>query len=677
MEALQEAIAFLCQKEIGSKEETESSLEIIRSHAIEDGLEPSDITTLINPAGSCKFGTIFSRSLIRCLIPKSTVEQEAALSALAWLASDETNIRIKALLVKWVILVYDYLDGDDHLSCIYAVLFTYLHSQELRPFISHLLCYLTKRKDVVSYRVDALLEMHKKGDEQPINALLWVYKRYRPDVLLYPIKSSKNLLFKVFEKDLAANIAQVQEKRRRMSIEMPSGSAFVRGSLPNPAKRPRMSSSIIPSTAARLGASLKPNAIPMSEIQSFKQLAENIDRVEMPAQIASCLKSDFVCHCLALSSDRSHWVRLMLWLEHAFALYFLMKPNQFSSQAEEILHGVTELTKYIQGPLAGVQDVFLPCFLQVWNGEVYLEDMLVLMSYLKPQDFKKFRDSFLEPVTNLCFDKDAVFKARVVETWRNLLENILLFKWSSSDEDDEDDDGFDLMDMLSSFIRYIDTVCLSWLEVENDNAFLQKAVVDFFRKVALLFRQHDVLVVVLPSPFLCTRLLFSNCAVTVSSTCSILAMYQPTIRDIFKLSDLDVVKMSMINETASLLNSYIVDLCNALWRSSAFKRRDDVKSTVMNVPTEALRCLDIPQSELQTSLLIYCQIPFLGFLMDFLQSGSDGEGLPIRPSQLSRTQRLDFLDYLRRRGLAGVDEFISLFTTARRGDHSIYSSENH
>eukprot|EP00118_Oscarella_pearsei_P011999 m.85018 g.85018 ORF g.85018 m.85018 type:complete len:687 (+) comp36424_c0_seq1:4-2064(+) len=665
--SLDEAVAFMCQDGTGSKEETDLALEIIKQFAFEDGLEPKHITSLVNPAGSCKYGPIYSRSLIRCLIPRSTVEQEAALMALSWLAADDTNIKIKALLVKWVIIVFDYLDGDEDLSCIYTVLFNYLRSTELLPYISQLLCYLTKKKDVLAYRVQALLDMYKRGKDQPICALLWVYKRYRPDVLSYSIESSKMLLFKVFEKEFMANVLRVQEKHRNGTPQ-----SLNRLGQQSQAKREK-TSSYIPPVSAQLGVRLEKNAIPISEITSIKQLADSIERVQMPAQIASCLKSEFVRHLFAVSSDPSIRVRLTLWLDHALGIFFLAKPNQFDPQAEDVLKSIAGLTQFLQEPLAAVQSVFLPAFLHVWDGQTYVDEIFSLLAYLKPEPVDKFRSGFLDPLEKLFISGDIFFKAKLVRTWRNFLENAVTIEW----EDNKDVKGDNLFEMLNSFIGFVDLLCVTGLQTENDHPCLQMATLDFFRKVSLLYSSHGTVLVALPSPALCCRLLFSNCAASASGLCSILAGYRPSLSRLLSTVDPNSSIVPYLNAEADLLNSYIVDMCNALWKNSAFRRRGDVPSSITDVPHEALALLDIPN--LQDCLVLYNQIPFFGFLEDFFKeekgkanTESEGESTS-QLKRLSRAQRLVFLDYLRRKGLSGIDEFISQFTTTRKSQSQQFS----
>lgn len=90
-------------------------------------------------------GTAARRALVlRSLIPSTTVPIKAFFMALGGMRTQPPALR--PLLFKWMVLVYDLVDHVSHLSVLYHMIFQYLSYDELRPWASQLLCYMTKKK---------------------------------------------------------------------------------------------------------------------------------------------------------------------------------------------------------------------------------------------------------------------------------------------------------------------------------------------------------------------------------------------------------------------------------------------------------------------------------------------------------------------------------------------------
>jgi centromere protein I len=208
----QEALQYLTGGGDFYQFKTKLAVQSLGVYAKDVGLSPKEITSLVAIAGSGRLGVQSAQKLIRCLIPQEHVEQEAAVKVLSCLGVPNIAASVKALLLKWTVLVFDLLDGDHLLSCLYDVLFHFLDYDSLRPTVCQLLCYITRREHVMEFRIHKLLSLLKSVgvNDQPIVSLLWAFRVYRPDLLSLSMKSGRMALFKSVDRSLAADIKRVQ-----------------------------------------------------------------------------------------------------------------------------------------------------------------------------------------------------------------------------------------------------------------------------------------------------------------------------------------------------------------------------------------------------------------------------------------------------------------------------------
>jgi hypothetical protein len=150
----QEALQYLTGGGDFYQFKTKLAVQSLGVYAKDVGLSPKEITSLVAIAGSGRLGVQSAQKLIRCLIPQEHVEQEAAVKVLSCLGVPNIAASVKvgykdrqytenmwvtychlytsqALLLKWTVLVFDLLDGDHLLSCLYDVLFHFLDYDSL------------------------------------------------------------------------------------------------------------------------------------------------------------------------------------------------------------------------------------------------------------------------------------------------------------------------------------------------------------------------------------------------------------------------------------------------------------------------------------------------------------------------------------------------------------------
>ena len=124
------------------------------------------------------------KKLVRALIPSTMVP-----ASLITRAVSRFNVRgmrrdVQALLVQWILQVWDYIDDRHALHALYGVFFHFLGFETLRPHLCHLLYRLTDREDVKPFRVRQLLRLQKQcGAEPALSALLACYKVFAPALI--------------------------------------------------------------------------------------------------------------------------------------------------------------------------------------------------------------------------------------------------------------------------------------------------------------------------------------------------------------------------------------------------------------------------------------------------------------------------------------------------------------
>ncbi|XP_064615726.1 centromere protein I-like [Liolophura sinensis] len=109
-------------------------IQIIETQAKESGLPENFFSKIVDVAASKKFAETVSSKLIKCLIPETVVPQDAVLKAISWMCTNIPSVNTQALLIRWINLVFDYIDGKDKIHALYGIIFYFLDSSVLDFF---------------------------------------------------------------------------------------------------------------------------------------------------------------------------------------------------------------------------------------------------------------------------------------------------------------------------------------------------------------------------------------------------------------------------------------------------------------------------------------------------------------------------------------------------------------
>ncbi|CAG8770925.1 11425_t:CDS:2, partial [Acaulospora morrowiae] len=161
------------------------------------GLEVPQLTKILEVILSGKLDDGDTRKLVKLLIPRTKVPNMLIMKIFGSLGNKNTKLKIQALLLRWVILIYNVLEDHSELYQLYGVLFHYLDYDTLRPMLCHLLWLMTQREHVKSFRIRKMMELQTRvGSESHIQGLLSLYKDFSPTLVTVHHISTKNAVFK-------------------------------------------------------------------------------------------------------------------------------------------------------------------------------------------------------------------------------------------------------------------------------------------------------------------------------------------------------------------------------------------------------------------------------------------------------------------------------------------------
>lgn len=160
------------------------------------GLSPEDLTKLLKVICDpyIKLTTTERSRIIRsCLYFYSSVPSECVYIVCSTLgvtspANGKRRLArtLQVNLVNWLICVHPLLEDRNVIGRLYCLLFHFLEYEYLRPKVAQLLFLSTKRHHVIDSRINTLLNIFSKnvGSSREIVALALLFRQYRPTEVL-------------------------------------------------------------------------------------------------------------------------------------------------------------------------------------------------------------------------------------------------------------------------------------------------------------------------------------------------------------------------------------------------------------------------------------------------------------------------------------------------------------
>ncbi|KAF9952818.1 hypothetical protein BGZ65_005041 [Modicella reniformis] len=333
--------------------------------------------------------------------------------------------------------------------------------------------------------------------------------------------------------------------------------------------------------------------------------------------------------------------------------------------------------------------------------------------------------NFLKPLYGLFYLMGPVWKGELILCYTGLLQHWAQFKWKDYLEigksprlSEQGQEGLrrlftklgsdvDYMQTVRVFIDHVDSISSVALEVERDHIAVQHGVLSFFDLVSSLIGTYEMpLAVVIPDSTIVYRCFLSDSGMSVSRICGIVYQYKKAFHVFEQEQQLqyDILVQTQLSrsdagddqaaelpvaleipgyghEYVALFNSFVMDICNFLWRSRAFNKSDkNARGFLMDQGTIGhIRqvCMDGGLS-MNNMLSIMHSTALSGYSARFLRSLEEEENVPmekrlkapvsvpalkdvVAKGGLNMTfeeYRIRYLDYLEQHGFDGVYQFL-------------------
>ncbi|KAG0260978.1 hypothetical protein DFQ27_003256 [Actinomortierella ambigua] len=595
----------------GRKPDVVRNIEELGERCSKFGLLPDALETALDVVLSKKLDDTTAKKLVKLLLPRAHVPEDCAIKIMGCLGRYSRGV--EAVLLRWLIIVYDYLDGRTKFVKLYGVAF-------------HYLSYETLRLDIQT----------SVGRELPLTGLLHVYKSYFPDLILMPLPLSNRAIFKCPNQALASKIMDIRAQWKTSSALALSVEANLTGSKKplvkiGSAKRQKLAHSTIPDafTLYRKGQDTK--NMPLAQITSLSSLVKHIDTLALPDQLSSILSNRLLQHVFCLQPSSSLISRIGYWLgQELVDLWFWGEKTAASRERfGNVLQKIVEVTVLIKD-LFPVVETFLMPFLRMWNGREHQKEIFTLLSYLRPRSFEELYAFFLKPLQRIFYNSGSTWKGALLLCYRRLLQRWAQINWRGhlspdrgyviSPKDYKSMQGLftklslnvDYMKTMQEFIMHVDRMATVAFEEDENNVAVQHGVLSFLDLASSLPIKFRVpMAVIIPDSTIVYRCFLADSGMAMSRICGIILQFKNAFESFeteqqnyqallleYEHNQQEQVQrdQSGSGESSNSLpplpppppnnvpgysrdyvtffNSFVMDICNFLWRSRAFNKTD-------------------------------------------------------------------------------------------------------
>ncbi|KAI8342560.1 Mis6-domain-containing protein [Chlamydoabsidia padenii] len=642
--------------------------------------------------------------LVPLLLPRATVSQKDVIRIFGNLSNREYSPKLMESLLHWVVCVYDHIDGKEHITKLYGVLFHYLTLERFRPQICHILFLMTKKVHVKPYRARFLVNLIEKVHPEPqLIALYKAFQSYQPSIKMgseytaLRVNPFHDAAYPKFESKI--NII------RKLWINETTPSA----TLPNTNTRRSpeyRQESPVPEIATK-----KQDRKRVDVYKGIKFLKEDnltvfdpsillghLNQQTIPEQILSILDNRMMQHVLVCDTNDTVMPRIcdVLAQQLMDLLYWGRQTTESDGLLKNLLYKILQLARFAKAHIP-VIETFLERYLQSWNGIDFTEEIFELLTYIKPNSYQVLFECYLKPLYQLYCVSDVRWKAKLILCYKDWLKNWALLDWYRHAERRNNLQGEDVGDAVDSIvwlfqglsfnidyftvmqqlIYHVDRLCVQGLVMEEDHPILQHASLSFFEFTASMSLQHDIPSIVIPAASLVYRSFFSPNAMVVSRICGILHKYKLSFENNDRQAEDWMDKHS--EEYLGHFNAYVLDICNCLWRNLAFDFIEGATSA-FSLTSDIINSFKEKCDERGDALHLLFSLThssaFVGYSKQYMKIKTEELGLPNQHCDLITVEsvktlintdgtpmsymdyRVDYLEYLYDLGFHGVHDLL-------------------
>ncbi|CUS11905.1 unnamed protein product [Tuber aestivum] len=549
----------------------------ISQHSTVCGLANDSLEALIDVLATspCYLDQSSVGSIFKILFPRRKVSENVVVKVVGSLGQGQSkpSPATQALLLRWLVMVYDVLESYDVLSQLYGVLFNLLDMITLRGHLCHILSSLTRRRHVKPFRIQALLVLKQNlGDEQPLLGLLQVYKDYYPDVIVGETAIARAGVFSHPNIEWMQKLLLIQESSADdYSGPSDSQSSFriVRKIGGQAMKRQKTNHIVIPEVHTFRAVE---SSVTLEEVEDVSDFVKKLDRLELPNQLVAALEDPLLRKLISLKPSDEASLRINNWLAARFSIELHPPPvsNLRSvDRTEHFLSRVLEYTRSARRLLPAVED-FLKRYLRTWTGNSHTKTLLGLLCFLPIREFEELRSNFFALVDRRLKDRGEASIAKLVAFYTELIRQWAITYGNQAQEPEfSQEESLALRKLLS----HVGQICLAGLANFQGSNLITDAILCFYEGTCAPPWENGLFRIVLPPDQVVYYFVFSGDVMTLSRICGILSRYKRG----FELS-LRQAQSGHSNgageyprDYVNHFNGFLMDICNLVWRNRAFK----------------------------------------------------------------------------------------------------------
>ncbi|KAF8427322.1 Mis6-domain-containing protein [Tirmania nivea] len=489
------------------------------------------------------------------------------------------NVVVKiALLLRWLVMIYDVLDGHTILSQLYGLLFNCLDLISLRVHICHLLYLITRRKHVKPFRIQALLELKRiVGNEQPLLGLLQIYKDYYPDVIVERLPPTKAGLFSHPNPEWMQKLLVIQEANAVNSLVGPEKSSFqvVRKHGSQGGKRRKTGHLTVLEVHTYRAVE---SSVTLEEIGNVNDFVAKLDKLELPNQLVAVIEDPLLQKFLDLKLSEADQQRINNWLTAYLSCIV------GGGAKERLLKRLLEYTNHTNNLLPAVENYLQKC-LNTCIEPKQLDQVLELLTFLPMRTFEELYNSFFCFIDNIFCAHEASDKIRLIDFYTRLLRHwVLAHSLQLQSSTLSNDTEYTII----HYMRHVGFLIVEALRGSGSRQVTSSALT-FYEVAASFPAKNSTFRLVLPPDSLVYHSLFAGDALSLSRLCGISAKYKRNAEETRRLSQ-SIHNNSLEPYSRAFtdhLNSVVMDIVNCIWRNRAFSTADN--SLGCNIPKELIK----------------------------------------------------------------------------------------
>ncbi|KAF3931505.1 hypothetical protein ABW19_dt0205558 [Dactylella cylindrospora] len=624
------------------------------------------------------------RILVKSLVPQNKIRSSAIIHLIGCLGEgqNKTAYATQALLIRWLVMVYDFLESYTILHQLYGIIFNFLYTANLRPHACHLLALCTRRKDVKPFRIQAIMKLYEDhSDEAGVVGLLQVYQSFYPDVILRG--SRKRSIFKTWDSIWVQNASLIQSRREGT----PSGEA-------DGGSHRRRSNRILSKSRNRIVPALhtfdaSETSVTLEEIESIKALVDNLQELELPSQVGAVFQDDMFRNLVLLKGSDDILSRLDSWTSAALFEEFDVEQasGSVSERLDVFLHQILDYTAMRRALLPSVHD-FLKEYIVHWNGKYHRKAILGLLSFTQFSHLKDLQEEYFNKLEALFLGGSLQDATDLIRFHTSYMRNLIIQYSTVLNLDRE----AEIRTAIREYIIYVDQLNVQILVNLPSRTLLipcLHTILEFYDCVVHVPLEHPVFEIIYPADTIVYSSVFLGDAVSFSRLCGTLAMYKQLFLEHTELRAKDP-RIAKYGEPDRIyvdhFNGFLMDISNFFWRFRSFSKdpakdqnalgclmRDDLVSDLQN----AANARDLPLNCLFTITHNTTFSRFNAECIKFLEDKQEGlnelevrHAGPVTSKSLAglagdggyqieyRVFKMASLEYLRRKGFEGVHALI-------------------